>query len=478
MSELPHLDERGQAHMIDVGQKERTPRKAVARGQIRMSSEAIDLLARGAVQKGDALAVARVAAIMAAKRTAELLPLCHPIALSGIQVDLVVQPVEQRVLIQATIEAQDRTGVEMEALTAVSVAALTLYDMLKSTDREMEIGGITLYQKEGGRTGSWQRPVKVVPKVPTPPPAPTEPPVVVPEPLPVNVTMHAGTRREPESIRPQRVASPQVRARAGEVIDLESTDPRLPAYLRQKPVERAYMLGDLDPAYAEHCAWYALPGSAKDPTTALSAVLLLYQGLRVPAVLTSGADADDVEALFHAVADRLPRTLHAQIRAHHRSAIESQFTFAEPATVMRMGLTRAEYTPSGSDAGVETIGHRDTAAIMSIYQHYPDNFFDPAQLETGLYCGIKEGGELLSLAGVHVFSKHYDVAAIGNIVTHSDHRGLGLATRCVRHLLDRLFAQVGHVGLNVAVDNTAAIACYRKFGFTERYRFLEGTATR
>ncbi|MCK6574565.1 GNAT family N-acetyltransferase [Myxococcota bacterium] len=111
---------------------------------------------------------------------------------------------------------------------------------------------------------------------------------------------------------------------------------------------------------------------------------------------------------------------------------------------------------------------------MHLYRHYPDNFFDPAQLGTGLYFGVREEGELVSVAGVHVVSATYDVAVIGNIVTHSEHRGRGLATRCVARVLSALFGQVTHVALNVQATNVPALACYRRFGFTEQSKCLEG----
>ncbi|MEZ4466012.1 MAG: GNAT family N-acetyltransferase [bacterium] len=253
-----------------------------------------------------------------------------------------------------------------------------------------------------------------------------------------------------------------------------SADPRLAAYLQARPIDRAYMLGDLDPAYAEQCTWFALPNASGE---GIDAVILLYQGLRVPAVLTSGS-ADDVLALLHAAGEALPRSFHTQIREHHRHALETLYTLNDPHVMYRMGLSRREYVRAGSDEGVEVMGHRDTAAIMALYQHYPDNFFDPAQLETGLYSGVRVDGELVSLAGVHVFSRTWDVAAIGNIVTHTDHRGKGMASRCVRHLLDRLLAEVSHVALNVEAGNSSAIGCYLKFGFTRRYEYFEGIATR
>jgi cyclic pyranopterin phosphate synthase len=141
--------------MVDVGEKAKTERVAVARGRIRMSSAALEAIREKTVEKGDVLAAARVAAIMGAKKTPDLVPLCHPIGLSGVEVDLSTGSVG--VDIKVTVKTVDRTGVEMEALTAVSAAALTVYDMLKSTDRGMVIEHIQLEHKSGGRSGVWTR---------------------------------------------------------------------------------------------------------------------------------------------------------------------------------------------------------------------------------------------------------------------------------------------------------------------------------
>lgn len=465
MSKLTHLDEHGSANMVDVGDKPKTARRAVATGWVSMSTEGLTALLRGDAKKGDVLTVARIAGIMAAKRTAELIPLCHPIALSSIQLNLKTESAQRRVHITATVEATDRTGVEMEALTAVSVAALTVYDMLKAVDRGMEIGGIGLIAKDGGRSGPWRRPVKVVPKQPAPVSA--RPRSEAPSPAPA-------TRAAP-STRPARGPAPitrtpaSVKARAQQVIAVDCEDGRLSAYLRSRPIERAYMLGDLDPARAEHCRWWALPGDAPG---LLDAVVLLYNGLRVPAVITSGRTAD-VQALLYAAQSDLPRRFYAQLRAHHVPAVERTLRMGEPVDMLRMGLTRERFVAASSTDGVKPVGHRDTAALMQLYTHYPDNFFDPAQLDTGLYCGIWQAEQLVSVAGLHVLSEAFDIAAIGNIVTHTDHRGKGLASRCVRALLDRLTARVGHIALNVSVDNEAAIRCYQKFGFGEQHRFVE-----
>ena len=150
-----HLDERGQARMVDVSSKEPSQRRAVARGQVRMATEVARALRQGEIGKGDVLAVARVAGIQAAKRTSELVPLCHGLSISSVSVDFEVR--DDSVSIEATVETIDRTGVEMEALTACSVAALTIYDMCKSKDRSMTIGDIALWEKSGGRSGTYRR---------------------------------------------------------------------------------------------------------------------------------------------------------------------------------------------------------------------------------------------------------------------------------------------------------------------------------
>src|SRR5246127_4609869 len=152
---LSHLDERGAAHMVDVTEKEATKRTAVAAGAVRTSPQVVALISAGGLPKGDALATARVAGILAAKRTSDLIPLCHQLALTGVDVDFTVG--ESDIEIVATVRSTDRTGVEMEALTAVSVAGLTLYDMIKAVDPAARIDDIRVLRKDGGRHGSWVR---------------------------------------------------------------------------------------------------------------------------------------------------------------------------------------------------------------------------------------------------------------------------------------------------------------------------------
>lgn len=155
MSELTHLDPQGHAHMVDVGAKNETQREAVARGLVQMRPTTLALIVEGQMPKGDVLAVARIAGIMAAKRTHELIPLCHPLLLTYIGVELKPDPAGEAVLIEVTVRTNGKTGVEMEALTAVSAAALTIYDMCKAVDREMRISDIRLAQKRGGRSGEF-----------------------------------------------------------------------------------------------------------------------------------------------------------------------------------------------------------------------------------------------------------------------------------------------------------------------------------
>jgi cyclic pyranopterin phosphate synthase len=156
MRELSHLDAAGAARMVDVSGKVASARTAIASGVVRTTAEVVELLRRDGLPKGDALATARIAGIMAAKRTPDLIPLCHPLALSSVAVELSLGGAE--VVITATVRTTDRTGVEMEALTAVAVAGLALHDMIKAVDPAAELDSVRLVRKEGGKSGLWTRP--------------------------------------------------------------------------------------------------------------------------------------------------------------------------------------------------------------------------------------------------------------------------------------------------------------------------------
>lgn len=157
MSKLTHLDDSGAARMVDVGAKDVTERVAVARARIAMEPETLALLREGGHKKGDVLAVARVAGIQAAKKTSDLIPLCHPLMLTGVEVDFELDDSASAVTVLATCRVSGQTGVEMEALTAASVAALTIYDMCKAVDRGMVIAEVGLLSKAGGKSGDWRR---------------------------------------------------------------------------------------------------------------------------------------------------------------------------------------------------------------------------------------------------------------------------------------------------------------------------------
>ena len=155
MTDLTHFDQDGRAHMVDVGSKPVTSRRAVAAGQITMAAETVEKIRQGGFGKGDVLAVARLAGIMGAKQTASLIPLCHPLGLDHVALDLALDDDLPGVTITATCQVTGRTGIEMEAMTAVSVAALTIYDMCKAVDRGMQIGAIRLTHKSGGKSGDF-----------------------------------------------------------------------------------------------------------------------------------------------------------------------------------------------------------------------------------------------------------------------------------------------------------------------------------
>jgi cyclic pyranopterin monophosphate synthase len=157
MAQLSHVDDQGRARMVDVSEKEITSRVAVARGTIHMRPETLVLILEDKIEKGDVFAVARVAGIMAAKKTSELIPMCHPLSITSVEIDLTTKENPARVDIEATVRVSGKTGVEMEALVAASVAALTIYDMCKAVDREMTIGEIRLFKKSGGKSGTFIR---------------------------------------------------------------------------------------------------------------------------------------------------------------------------------------------------------------------------------------------------------------------------------------------------------------------------------
>jgi len=157
MTKLSHLDEQGRARMVDVSEKEVTSRMAVARGTVYMRAETLALILEDKIEKGDVFSVARVAGIMAAKKTPDLIPMCHPLNITSVEIELTPAENPARVEIEASVRVSGKTGVEMEAMTAVSIAGLTIYDMCKAVDREMSIGEVCLLKKSGGKSGTFIR---------------------------------------------------------------------------------------------------------------------------------------------------------------------------------------------------------------------------------------------------------------------------------------------------------------------------------
>jgi len=157
MTQLTHFNQSGEAHMVDVGEKAITQRSAVTEGYIEMQADTLKLIIEGGHKKGDVLAIARIAGIMASKKTADLIPLCHPLPITHVEIKLDVEPDKNRVRCQTTVKTNGQTGVEMEALTATQIALLTIYDMCKAVDRGMVIQSVQLLEKDGGKSGRWQR---------------------------------------------------------------------------------------------------------------------------------------------------------------------------------------------------------------------------------------------------------------------------------------------------------------------------------
>ncbi|MEZ4458612.1 MAG: GNAT family N-acetyltransferase [bacterium] len=245
-------------------------------------------------------------------------------------------------------------------------------------------------------------------------------------------------------------------------------------FLMRDRLANAYLLGNLDPAYFGFCKWYGL----RDAQGELENLALLYTGLSLPAVFVCGS-SERVEELLRTCRSELPSRFHFHVLEEQMTEIQGVFEPSSFQRMIRMGLERSAYkhvdSPKLHSIEVERLGHRDTLAIMDLYQHYPDNFFEPYQLETGLYFGVRDPDlGLASIAGIHVFSAEHDVAVIGNFVTHPRRRGKGLATACTARLLDELFEHVSFVALNVQEDNTPAIRMYSNFGFEKNNFFYEG----
>ena len=256
-------------------------------------------------------------------------------------------------------------------------------------------------------------------------------------------------------------------------------------FLVQDRVANAYLLGDLDPAYMPYCTWYG----SRHESGELGALVLLYEGLRLPAILTvappdaTNGDEQDVKAslklldeLLSKVRHELPREAWVHVWEHHRPLLDRYFKSTSLEPMIRMALPRASYRRQEVSLKARRLGHVDTLKIMELYRYFPDHFFEPYQLESGLYFGIDsdDGEGLSAIAGIHVHSQSHDIAAIGNLVTHPSSRRRGFATAATTALLEELFETVSLATLNVEKTNVAAIKTFEKFGFVPHHVYFEG----
>jgi ribosomal protein S18 acetylase RimI-like enzyme len=246
------------------------------------------------------------------------------------------------------------------------------------------------------------------------------------------------------------------------------------AFLQRDRVANAYPLGYLDPAYVAQTRWIGALDGAE-----LRSVALVYLGLSRPGVFTAG-EADGLGAIAARHPAQLPERATAHVAPAHLGALRSAYREPSPLRQMhRMALRRDDFRDDGADdSDVVTLSHGDTAAIMQLYTVWPDHFFEPFQLGSGLYFGVREEGRLVSIAGIHNVSPSADVASIGNLVTHPDARGKGYALRCTSRLLREVFSRVSLVTLDVEHGNEPAIRTYRHFGFHHDSDFLEGEVVR
>ena len=253
------------------------------------------------------------------------------------------------------------------------------------------------------------------------------------------------------------------------------TDQRLlTEQLERDPLSCAYIIGHLEDGYQDFCTWYAA-----GPDDSPEAIVLVFTGHSMPALLSQG-QTGALEKIFEAFHNEIPGRSLAQLQPHHVAAVDPYFTTDGLVPMIRMGLAKADFQPSPhGTSSIQALSHRHTGLIMGLYQHYyPDNWFEPAQLDSGHYCGIVQDGELVSVAGVHTVSPKGKLAVLGNIVTHPDHRGQGLSTACTSHLCAHLFAEgIELLALNVRRQNRSAVRVYEKLGFRYHDTYLEGLVT-
>jgi ribosomal protein S18 acetylase RimI-like enzyme len=249
---------------------------------------------------------------------------------------------------------------------------------------------------------------------------------------------------------------------------------RIHRSLESQPVENAWLLGYLDGEWSDHCDWY---GYSRDD--GLETLVLVYTGLSRPGLFIAGWEGG-IRPILREMGNQLPDRATAHIDSAHLQAVEVGYAAPRPLRhMMRMGLRREDAmvdVPEGIT--VERLTHADTAAIMALYAHWPDHFFEPFQLESGFYFGVRDGQRLASIAGIHAVNERCGVAAIGNLVTHPNARGRGFAKACTATLLRDVFDRVELVTLDVEHGNEPAIRTYQHFGFRRYGDFYEGEIVR
>jgi ribosomal protein S18 acetylase RimI-like enzyme len=231
------------------------------------------------------------------------------------------------------------------------------------------------------------------------------------------------------------------------------------ALLSRAPELNSYQLGDLDPFFWPHTTWWRLPGRDE--------LALLYTGVSVPTLLLFvDGDLAPGQALLAGVADRLPPRLYAHLSPGLADALQRTHHHTKPSRHLKMALRNTAKLAGVDTSGVEPLEADDLGALSALYARaYPDNWFDPRMLETGQYVGVRQGGDIICVAGIHVFAPRQGAAALGNITTDPVYRGQGLATRTVAALCRQLLEHVQHITLNVSASNGTAIHCYKRLGF-------------
>jgi ribosomal protein S18 acetylase RimI-like enzyme len=233
------------------------------------------------------------------------------------------------------------------------------------------------------------------------------------------------------------------------------------AFLRRDPLLHIYGIGDLDPFYWSYTSWYGLRTDA-----ALHAIVLLYTGGSPPTMLALGRETEPLCELVASIRPRLPSRFYCHLSPGVNRILAPHYTMTSQGVHWKMGLSKPERIEEVKTGEVVGLGPGDGEELLRFYRDsYPGNWFDPRMLETGCYCGIREGDELVSVSGIHLFSPEYRVAALGNIATRPDRRGRGLGLRVTAALCRRLLQEVDHVGLNVRADNRSAIRIYERLGF-------------